>query len=860
MLCLLSVLLINVVSAYEWQSIPSPGIRIHTHVAVYDPINDLFFITGGDSSGYETNMDICLAFDPKTNTWETKEPMPVKRGRHQAAYRNSLISDSSNKDRCEEESGYIHVLCGKDDYGNHINTHEVYNIERDYWVTAAPAPLAVARPSSVTWRNSLIYLIGGYDATHTARKEVNYYNPETDSWHPATSLPRRLHGGGTDIKGDSIFIIGGADGSLRYTNILIGEINPTDPSVINWSWGEPLPISENSSNMLAIKDNKAYMIGGIYNDGTNEVWEYDIQSQTWISLPDYPTPFISRGDFAERRDCSDSLGIVYSFMGDTSNYWSRKPTDKCYKLVKAVVKNDAGMYAINSPVSDTTTGALVQVNGTVKNYGEGIYSFESGVNIYDPDSIIVFTDIFQLENVAPLDTVNIYFGSFRLEKSGTYTVEMFTYASDDVNSSNDSLITTFNSYYKEEDDSLYSWQELPSPGIRNHDHSVVYDPINDLFFLTGGDSTGNYTNMDICLAFDPKTNTWDTKQPMPTKRARHRAAYRNGFIHVLCGKDNYGNYITTHEVYDIELNTWSTKASAPLAVARSSVVTWRDSLVYLMGGYDATHTARTEVYYYDQANNSWDSVTSLPRRLHGGGTEIKGDTIFIIGGCDGASCFSRILIGKINPCDPTDINWSWENSLPISNNGNNMLAIKDNKAYMIGGLYNEGTNEVWEYDIQNQNWTSLPDYPTSFLSRGDFAERRDGPDSSGVVYCFMGDISDTWSRVPTDECYKLVRLNSPRSEDNAKNKGKILEKNSIEINNIIVSTNEINIRYNLSEGPDLRIRIYDVSGREILSQLVKNIPSEQYKIPIDKNLKNGIYFIKIETGTTVAFEKFILFR
>ncbi|MEJ2355805.1 MAG: kelch repeat-containing protein, partial [candidate division WOR-3 bacterium] len=334
----------------------------------------------------------------------------------------------------------------------------------------------------------------------------------------------------------------------------------------------------------------------------------------------------------------------------------------------------------------------------------------------------------------------------------------------------------------------YQWQSIPSPNIKTHTHGVIYDPVNDLFFITGGDSS-NFEDsdfMDICLEFDPKTNSWETKQPMPTGRGRHRAVYRNGYMHVFCGKDIYGNHLISHEVYNINSDSWETAKSAPLLVSRPSVVTWKDSLIYLMGGYDPTHTARNEVYVYYPETNSWDSATFLPRRLHAGTAEIKGDSIFIIGGADGSTYYSNILIGEINPDDPTEINWSWGNSLPMAFNVANGLAIKDNKAYMIGGSFNDGTNETWQYDIQNGNWTSLPDYPARFIHRGDFAQRRNGPDSMGIVYCFMGDTSDYWSRTPTNECYRLTT--APFS--GIKEKGQS-EKNSIHLSNTIFTSDDI---------------------------------------------------------------------
>jgi len=515
------------------------------------------------------------------------------------------------------------------------------------------------------------------------------------------------------------------------------------------------------------------------------------------------------------------------------------------------VENDAGMYAINGPVSDTIIGAFVQVNGTVKNYGTNTYSFESGINIYDPDLIIAFTNTIQVDDLAPSDTLNIDFGSFQLTKEGTYTVEMFTHALNDTNSWNDSLTTTFNSF------DCY-WESLPFPGIRNQNHAVAYDPVNDLFFITGGDSTGSNNLMDICLEFDPETNTWDTRQPMPIKRAGHRAGYRNGFIHILCGMDESITKITNHAVYDIDGNSWDTAAPTPITVTRPCVVTWKDSLVYLIGGYDEYHDALTDVYFYEATTNSWYTATLLPRRIHAGGAEIKGDSIFIIGGADGVSHYSNILLGEINPADPRDINWSWGVSLPIEWNGDNGISIKDDKAYMIGGDFDDGTNEVWEYDIKNESWDPLPDYPTPFISTGggDFTERRDAPDSLGVFYCFMGDTARYGYAKPTDECYKLIRIPSSAGiEEEEKT-----TKNSISLNSTINLTNEIIINCNIVERCDLRIHMHDVLGRQVFSHLEKNIATGLHQLTIKENLENGIYFIRIEAGPIVGNQKVILIR
>jgi N-acetylneuraminic acid mutarotase len=540
---------------------------------------------------------------------------------------------------------------------------------------------------------------------------------------------------------------------------------------------------------------------------------------------------------------NDSLQVMWLYRDDhTYEHWGWGSSfDNVLIEYLIPVEKDAGMFSINSPVSDTTIGSFVQVNGTVKNYGTDTFSFESVVNIYDPDDNITFTQTFKVYSLPPSDTLNIDFGSFQLTKGGAYTVEMFTYALEDTSSWNDSLTTTFNS-------NDYFWQSLPSPGIKAFSHAVVYDPVNDLFFVIGGDSTNSGDFMDICLVFDPKTNTWDTREPMQIKRARHAASYRNGFIHVLCGKDNYGNVLNSHAVYDINGDSWDTATPAPLTLSCPNAVTWRNSLIYLIGG-----SWENGVYVYDALTNSWDTATSLPIGLYNGSTKIKGDSIFIVGG-SGGDYFTNILLGEINPSDPTEINWSWGEPFPMAYNGANGLAIKDNKAYMIGGDFDNGTNEVWQYDIENENWTSLPNYPTTTIHRGS-AERRDGPDSLGIVYSFMGDTTSAVVRTPTNECYRLIRttfLSGIEGDEEP-------EKNSISLNSNI-STDKITISCNITKRCDLQIYMYDVLGRQVFSHLEKDISAGSHQLNLENNLTNGIYFVKIEAGTAVASKKILLIR
>ena len=134
-------------------------------------------------------------------------------------------------------------------------------------------------------------------------------------------------------------------------------------------------------------------------------------------------------------------------------------------------------------------------------------------------------------------------------------------------------------------------------------------------------------------------------------------------------------------------------------------------------------------------------------------------------------------------------------------------------------------------------------------------ERRDGPDSLGIVYCFMGDTSQYSSQTPTNECYRLTT--APFS--GIKEKGQS-EKNSIHLSNTIFTSDDITVKCMITGKCDLKINLYDVVGREIFSKVEKNISTGQHQLNIKENLKNGIYFIKIEAGSTIKNAKLILLR
>lgn len=119
--------------------------------------------------------------------------------------------------------------------------------------------------------------------------------------------------------------------------------------------------------------------------------------------------------------------------------------------------------------------------------------------------------------------------------------------------------------------------------------------------------------------FNPITMSWSFVADMPTARAGFGIAVLDGKIHVVGGRTGNapgaGTPLATHEVYDPASNTWSTKAPLPFAVGDNYATTAVGGRIYVFGGFETCITGlclsdRTQIY--DPSTGSWSSGTPMP--------------------------------------------------------------------------------------------------------------------------------------------------------------------------------------------------------------------------------------------------------
>ena len=146
------------------------------------------------------------------------------------------------------------------------------------------------------------------------------------------------------------------------------------------------------------------------------------------------------------------------------------------------------------------------------------------------------------------------------------------------------------------------------PTARNHLSSAVVD---GKLYAIGGRTSGPSGNLNANEAYDPSTNTWSTKAPMPTARGGLASADTiNGNIYSF-GGEAPTLVFNTNEKYDTSTNTWSTEASLPTARHGLTGVALDSKIYVISGGLEPT-TSKPATGVNEIFPNS-SSITSSSR-------------------------------------------------------------------------------------------------------------------------------------------------------------------------------------------------------------------------------------------------------
>jgi Kelch motif len=256
-----------------------------------------------------------------------------------------------------------------------------------------------------------------------------------------------------------------------------------------------------------------------------------------------------------------------------------------------------------------------------------------------------------------------------------------------------------------------TWRSLAPMHMRRYDFAlVVGGDVNngsELVYAIGGFGPGHRPLRSV-EAYNPRTNHWTMKAPMPTGRgglAAQPSNYRQ-LITVAGGFGSRGRALKTVEQYNVAKNSWAPQRPMPVARGGLALVDTAGGSrpgLFALGGRGAngavlaSASAREAVLPKD-----WSLETPLPHRQAS-----------VVAARDSTGIIYTFSGSTVDAFDPSTHMWSVRAPLPPNVGPFAAAPAPDGKIYVMGGGAEERTNEA--YDPTTNSWTVRAPIPVGRL-------------------------------------------------------------------------------------------------------------------------------------------------
>jgi len=210
--------------------------------------------------------------------------------------------------------------------------------------------------------------------------------------------------------------------------------------------------------------------------------------------------------------------------------------------------------------------------------------------------------------------------------------------------------------------------------------------VADKFYVIQGLTDGGFQPMGVAYVYDPASNEWTKKNPMPLALHHAMTTVLNGKIYVFGGFSRPGKELAWQPVD----NAWE----------------------------------------YAPETDSWKALAPLPSRRGAGGAAVVDGKIYVIGGAstlpgasDPAIRFDGQprdnVVGTNEEYDPASDTWRSRAAMPTARN-HFLTAAVNGRIYTIGGRLgstfitrSSNTDVTEEYDVVKDLWTTKAPMPTA---------------------------------------------------------------------------------------------------------------------------------------------------
>lgn len=485
---------------------------------------------------------------------------------------------------------------------------------------------------------------------------------------------------------------------------------------------------------------------------------------------------------------------------------------------------DAGVVSLDTVKAGQSNAVMPKA--IVKNFGTSAQTFQVQLKIGN-----YYLSTREISNLQPDSTVQVFFDNLWTIEKGYYDLVCYTMLNGDENHSNDTIVRYL---------SYGQWTSLaqtPAPrkgvgeAIHNDGDSTYGYDIGGTFSQLGEKSTYRYNF---------ERDSWVKLADMPYPVLRHTASKVGNKIYVIGGEEMdiiNPNIYDTISVYNIDSNSWSIASfKMPAKILDATADVYADSLIYIINGTCFPSYIQLSYVVYPKGNLI-KSVSNCP-----------GSHAAVVNWNNRLICFSDsgIYSAAINPLHPENISWIKKLSLNTQNGSYFSAKIWGDKIICLS------LNLLFVYDPVN-NIVSNLQLPSDMHPNGGYLSWVRGKNGQREYMIFSHDTQ-----------YKYTEVEPVSAVDN--------EQKMSPVDYILCQNypNPFNpatkIKFNLPVQSNVKIRVYDMLGREV-ALLANNLYSAgEHEVNFDgAMLSSGVYVYRIEAAgingkTFNAIKKMVLLK